>query len=267
MELIDNYKEHGFYHIKSALSKDFCKALLNKIDELPPKIFQPFGNIPWGWGQLFDVKPFNEILVNPALTNFCESLYSTKDYKVNHLLVSNKVSWHGPEEMYHQEVANMDTYAPGCDPNEDWQDFLQVFIPLEDQTLENGCLRIIPNSHKLGRLEHEDIVWNHTGHKRRVTQSELKKAYESNGILNCEAKQGDILFFNHLLVHGSSSNQSPFDRKAVIMQVQNTAKEKDMDVFQKESTYRKNFFINWMKDKVASLINKDMYGDFTKGKK
>ena len=125
-------------------------------------------------------------------------------------------------------------------------------------------MRIIPKSHKLGILEHEDIVWNHTGHKRRVKSSELKKAYDGGGILNCEINQGDILFFNHRLVHGSSSNQSPFDRKAVIMQVQNNVKEKDMVVFEKESTHRKNFFINWMKDKTSSIINKDMYGDFNK---
>ena len=45
---------------------------------------------------------------------------------------------------------------------------------------------------------------------------------------------------------------------------QNNVKEKDMVVFEKESTHRKNFFINWMKDKTSSIINKDMYGDFNK---
>jgi len=119
----------------------------------------------------------------------------------------------------------------------------------------------------LGILDHEDIIWNHTGHKRRVTYPAMKLAYENGGIINCELKQGDILFFNHLLVHGSSSNQSPFDRKAVVMQVQNTIKEKDKDVFEKESTYRKNFFINWLKDKAEMIAKKDMYGDFNKGKK
>mgnify|MGYP003136929041 CR=1 FL=1 len=267
MELINHYTEHGYCHAKNAISKEFCHEMLSKLDKLPPKVFLPFGGIPWGYGQLFDVNPFNLILENPILTNFIESLYDTKDYKVNHLLVSNKVAWQGPEEMYHQEVANMDTYGPGCTPEEDWQDFLQVFIALEDQTLENGCLRIIPNSHKLGILDHEDIIWNHTGHKRRVTYPAMKLAYENGGIINCELKQGDILFFNHLLVHGSSSNQSPFDRKAVVMQVQNTIKEKDKDVFEKESTYRKNFFINWLKDKAEMIAKKDMYGDFNKGKK
>ena len=94
----------------------------------------------------------------------------------------------------------------------------------------------------------------------------MKKAYENGGILNCEIKQGDILFFNHLLVHGSSSNQSPYDRKAVIMQIQNTKVPKDMEIFEKEANYRKNFFINWMKEKTKSLIDKNMYGDFTKTK-
>lgn len=267
MELINYYNEHGYCHAKNAISKEFCQEMLTKLDELPPKVFLPFGGIPWGYGQLFDVDPFNMILENPILTNFVESLYSTKDYKVNHLLVSNKVAWQGPEEMYHQEVANMNTYAPGCSPKKDWQDFLQVFIALEDQTLENGCLRIIPNSHKLGILKHEDIIWNHTGHKRRITHSEMKRAYDNSGILNCEIKQGDILFFNHLLVHGSSSNQSPYDRKAVIMQIQNTMVTKDMNIFEKETEHRKNFFIDWMKNKINSMHNKNIYKDFNKNSK
>ena len=265
-KIITSYNEHGYYHAKSALSNNFCVELLEKLTHLPPKVFHPFSNEPWGWGQLFDVKPFDQILQNSIITDFCSSLYNTSKYKINHLMVSNKVSWIGPEEMYHQEVANMDTYAPGCNPKEDWKDFLQIFIALEDQTIENGCLRIIPNSHKLGVLEHEDIIWNQTGHKRRVKHSELKKAYKYGGILNCEIKQGDILFFDHLLIHGSSSNQSPFDRKAVIMQVQNTSKPKDMNIFQKEAEYRKNFLIENYKDKISSMLNKNMYGDFNKNK-
>jgi len=265
--IVKQYQEDGYYLFKSALTEDFCNSCLEKLNIMEPKVFLPFGGIPWGWGQLFDVKPFNEILKNPSLTSFCKMLYNTDKYKVNHLMVSNKVSWHGPEEMYHQEVCNIDTFGPGCDPSKDWKDFLQVFIALEDQTLENGCLRIIKNSHKLGMLEHEDIVWNHTGHKRRVTHKELKRAYKHGGILNCELKKGDILFFNHLLVHGSSSNQSPFDRKAIIMQVQNTQVPKDKKIFEKYNNFRKNFFINWMKNKVDSMLSKDMYEDFNKSKK
>jgi len=81
-------------------------------------------------------------------------------------------------------------------------------------------------------------------------------------------KKGDILFFNHLLVHGSSSNQSPFDRKAVIMQIQNTKVPKDEKIFETYNNFRKNFFIKWMEDKINSMVNNsNMYTDFKKGKK
>ena len=43
-------------------------------------------------------------------------------------------------------------------------------------------------------------------------------------------------------------------------------KEQTIEIFEKEANYRKNFFINWMKDKTKSLVNKNMYGDFTKTK-
>ena len=51
------------------------------------------------------------------------------------------------------------------------------------------------------------------------------------------------------------------------MQIQNTKVPKNLEVFEKYNNFRKNFFINWMKNKVDSMLNKDMYGDFNKSKK
>mgnify|MGYP001960982601 FL=1 len=59
----------------------------------------------------------------------------------------------------------MKTYAPGCNSKRDWKKFFQVFISLDDQTVDNGCLKIIPYSHKLGELKHVDIIGPNLGQK------------------------------------------------------------------------------------------------------
>ena len=51
--------------------------------------------------------------------------------------------------------------------------------------VENGCLKIVPSSHKLGMVEHEDIVWNNMVHKQRAKHSEMKELTKY-GIMNVE---------------------------------------------------------------------------------
>ena len=43
-----------------------------------------------------------------------------------------------------------------------------------------------------------------------------------------------MLIFNHLLVHGSGTNLSPHDRKAVVLQAQKKLLKKDNEIFEKD---------------------------------
>ena len=267
-ELIENYKLNGYVHLKKVFADGFCDLMVDKIENyLEPKVYIPFTKIPWGFGQLFEVEPFNKVIEKKEITDLCSSIFNNKNYSYNHLMVSNKAPFLGPEEMYHQEVSNIDTYAPGCNPNIDWENFLQIFIPVDNQTLENGCLRVIPKSHNLGFLEHEDIVWNNHGHKRRLSNKSMMRAYKEYGIVNLELSRGDVLIFNHLLIHGANSNQSPKNRRSIICQAQNTKIDKDVAVFNKEAVYRSNFIIKTYEEKIKSVKENNIYKDFLNKKK
>lgn len=258
------YEELGYYHAKGALSQEFCDRLKHSAERLEPKVFQPFTDEPWGWGQLFDVKPFDEVLKNEKIVNFCNDLFNTDSYVVNHMLMSNKCSFIGPEEMWHQEVSNIDTFAPGCNWKEHWSKFLQVFIALDDHTIENGCLKIIPKSHELGKLKHDDIIWNNSGHKYRIQRLEMQRAWEHGGIKHVEMKRGDVLFFNHLLAHSSTSNQGPYDRRALLIQIQNHGVAKNEEIFEKATEHRRNFLVNIYKKKIEDVNKINVYTDFNK---
>ena len=80
--------------------------------------------------------------------------------------------------------------------------FAQVFIAIDEMTLENGCLRIVPKSHTLGMLDHEDIVWNSMSHKKRATYKAMKEASNKFGVKEIQMSPGDMLIFNHRLLHG-----------------------------------------------------------------
>ena len=260
-----DYKENGYRLIKSAFTKEWVVQAQKKLDKMEPKVCLPFSDVSWGFGQLFDVSPFDEIKSNKHFKLFFEELFQTNEYKINHLMASNKSAFIGPEEMWHQEWPNIDTFAPGCNPSKDWEKFTQVVIGIDEMNVNNGCLRIIPKSHELGMVKHQDIVWNNMGHKKRAEFEEVSNAVKKYGIMDCIMEPGDMLFFNHYMLHGSSSNISQFDRKVIIMQVQNHGVEKDMNVFNKYANYRTNFLVKTYQDKINKEMNSNKYADFNKG--
>ncbi|TFE29447.1 phytanoyl-CoA dioxygenase family protein [Cohnella luojiensis] len=83
---------------------------------------------------------------------------------------------------------------------------LAASVHLDRADEENGCLRVIPGSHAQGSLPH--VGSHYLNHKEYPI---------SDGTI-CEAEAGDVLFFNYLTIHGSSSNCSERTRRNVLFQ-------------------------------------------------
>ena len=250
----------GYSVVENFLSTKECEKIINYLNSLTAKVNLPFTNIPWGYGNLLNQGPFAGMTTNPFITEFCRNIFSSDDYVFNHLMVHNKAPWVGAGIEWHQEVFNINTYAPGYSAN-DWKNFAQIYIALEKQTVENGCIKLIPKSHNLGLLEHEDCVNELFSHKRRVPFETMEKLYNLYGLKNCELNAGDMLLFNHMIVHGSGSNASPNSRKAIVLQVRSKIRDKDFNVFDNETKFRTNFIIDSLKEKIESLKNKNIYSD------
>jgi ectoine hydroxylase-related dioxygenase (phytanoyl-CoA dioxygenase family) len=77
-------------------------------------------------------------------------------------------------------------------------------VHLDDTTLENGCLRVVPGSHKQGPIEA-------TGESHT-----LEVPLEDGTPLPASA--GDVVFFNYLTIHGSGVNASRRMRRNVLFQ-------------------------------------------------
>jgi ectoine hydroxylase-related dioxygenase (phytanoyl-CoA dioxygenase family) len=86
---------------------------------------------------------------------------------------------------------------------------LAASVHLDETDEENGCLHVVPGSHKLGPLEaHGD---SHT----------VDHPLESG--TPCPAAPGDVLFFNYLTIHGSGVNRSARTRRNVLFQYRDPA--------------------------------------------
>lgn len=76
---------------------------------------------------------------------------------------------------------------------------LTLRIHLDKTTAENGCLRVIPQTHKRGILSNEQIL--------QINKSEPS--------IDCCADAGSILIMKPLLLHSSSKATTPSRRRVV----------------------------------------------------
>jgi phytanoyl-CoA hydroxylase len=88
-----------------------------------------------------------------------------------------------------------------------------TWLALDDADEENGCLWVIPGSHRLGVVEHEDVESDgYLLQKRGVVTDEMEK----QGI-PVEVPKGALVFFNNALLHRSTPNVSDRFRRAYIV--------------------------------------------------
>jgi len=88
---------------------------------------------------------------------------------------------------------------------------LAASIHLDDADDENGCIRVIPGSHKQGPIPHAGR--HYLDHRE----------YPIDMGTPCSASAGDVLFFNYLTIHGSHVNRSPRPRRNVLFQYRDPA--------------------------------------------
>ena len=94
-----------------------------------------------------------------------------------------------------------------------YPDMGSCFIMLDRATKENGCLKVLKGSHKVGRIGHGvSDTPEQTADKERIT--ELEKRHES---IYITAEPGDALFFHSNLLHSSDENKSNNSRRTLIV--------------------------------------------------
>ena len=259
MNELESYIENGYYIKRNLLSKYICENIISQLDKIKSNMKIPHTNIQFGYGNVIN-KEFAKIITdNDFIKEFCNKIYGQK-YYYNSLYVHNKHRWVGPDVEWHQEVFNIKTFHPTNNNytlKEIKNNFMQIYVALEDQNIENGGMKIIPYNDSI--LQHYNTTNTHLNHKRAITPEELDKIYKTHGIINLNLKAGDVIFFNHLIPHSSSSNNSPFDRKAMVFLTYKNNTDFDENIRLKEKDYRKSFALNYLKKTLDNKLNTQMY--------
>ena len=88
---------------------------------------------------------------------------------------------------------------------------MSVFIALDRATQENGCLKVLVGSHKLGRINHGVVGAQAGADPERVAA--LEKVLP---LQYCDMEPGTALFFHGNLLHSSGPNLSDRPRQTYI---------------------------------------------------
>jgi phytanoyl-CoA hydroxylase len=106
-------------------------------------------------------------------------------------LVGSKMPWHQDSNYWPIEPTEL------C----------SVWTALDPATIENGCMRVVPRSHKLKLIKARK---GDGGGALDDDQISLDQA------IDVPMSPGSSLFFHSRLLHGSEANHSPYSRRAFI---------------------------------------------------
>ena len=126
------------------------------------------------------------------------------DIKFHHSKLNMKASKGGAAIGWHQDFA----FFPHTNT-----DLVACGIALDDASRENGCLLVVPGTHRLGLLNHRD------GNEQFVGQITTDgDRFDESTAAPVELRAGDMSVHHVCAVHGSTANTSGRPRRLLIYQ-------------------------------------------------
>jgi len=144
-----------------------------------------------------DISPaYRDVMQNSAIVDMVSDLIGP-NVKFHHCKINVKLPGSNTEVGYHQDFP----YTPHTN-----DDIVTALLMLDDMTLENGCLTVVPGSHRgpLYSLFEKDVF---VGSIDAKTTAKLKVQE-----IPVTGKAGSVCLMHTRLVHGSDANRSKANR-------------------------------------------------------
>ncbi len=210
------FKEDGYLVIRNMLTPEEAAALKWRADQIASGEMK---HVPEQWIQvepaiqrgeaepesrvesirkLWNLVPYDGVMrahaTNPKIVDVIVDLIGP-DVKLYGDQLFMKPPRHGSRKEYHQDSQSWKQIVP--------YELVSCWAALDDATLENGCLWVIPGSHKWGLVG--------KAREREIEQKALSAQWENE--VPVELKAGDCSFHHSLLLHSSHANHSSKRRR------------------------------------------------------
>ena len=215
---VELFDQQGFVAVKQVIDPETLEQLRNGVDEIVEESRHVAKS-----NEIFEVEP-DHSPQRPRLR------------RISHPVIKRPIFWQtakseavlkclaqliGPDIRFHHSKVNMKVADGGTDigwhqdgaffPHTNF-DLVGCGIALDDCTTANGCLLVIPGTHRLPVLNHR-IDDEFVG---RITSDEDQ--FDPNQATPVELEAGDMSIHHALVVHGSKQNLSSDPRRLLIFE-------------------------------------------------
>jgi phytanoyl-CoA hydroxylase len=215
-EQIDQYRQNGYTVLENALDEQAVQALRTRVEgiatgALPfPEAcieFDPGASRTRHIDNLRKINSpaahdtfFMDHAVQKNLLDAAEALLGPDvKFFADQLFIKGPG---GMEKTYHQDSAYFHIEPMAI---------LTAWVALDDVTLENGCLRVVPGSQLEGLKDHSEAWMVGDRQDQKVPDAEIDLDREKPILL----KAGDCSFHHSLLLHRSGPNQTDARRRGL----------------------------------------------------
>ena len=193
---INQYHEQGYVLSKNQLFSDeklkaltsiFEEHLADKGSKLSDELDTPHFRDP----RLLDYLISDEVLdvvegvIGPNI-GLWSSHFISKEPKVG-----RRTPWHEDSAYWNGRF-------------DDMSKIVTVWLAIDDSTLENGCMGVVPGSHKNGFSDYESVDAN-----KNVFDKEIKKdLVDEEKVVWFELNRGECSLHDSRIIHGANANTS-----------------------------------------------------------
>jgi non-haem Fe2+, alpha-ketoglutarate-dependent halogenase len=188
------YKKKGFVAPLAALSPDEAEHYRHRIErasaidpQTAQRVLKMKSHLVFGC--------LNELVHLPAILDAVESILGpdvlvwTSSMFAKNAASPDFVSWH-------QDMAYW-----GLDP----PDIVTAWVALTDSGPDNGCMRVVPGTHRFDIVPHRDTF----GANNMLSRGqEVAVAVDESAAVDIVLKPGEMSFHHARIVHGSRANHS-----------------------------------------------------------
>jgi len=199
------YADNGYLVVENLFDRDQVGRALAAIDQLlsPANPDKPYEFEPQDgatvrriWSPTQKHAVFEQMASDATLLDCIERLIG-KDILFHYSKLNMKGPKVGSVVEWHQDFS----YYPHTNA-----DLLSALVFLDDARIENGCLRVVPGSHK-GGLRSHDVGGFFRGKVSGVDEASA---------VPVEVPAGGVLFLHCLTLHASARNESTLPRRTFL---------------------------------------------------
>lgn len=232
-EAVGQFRDEGYAVVRGFLRPDDVAALQAKAAELyqvgiqHPVTFR-HGNLAYEilperhFGRRYMIQAywfawadsyFDRLRSHPAYFALLEPLLG-RDIKQ----VTQQIHWKPPGARvsgyrFHQDLRFREARTAYEDVV---RDTVTVGLAIDPATAENGCLRVVPGSHRMGYLGLSDDGGGSIMNGLTADDELTSAGIDVGSIVDVELEPGDVAVWGLLTVHGSRPNESQRDRAFAI---------------------------------------------------